>query len=299
MFVVELCAGVGGMAVGFKKAGFKHKLLVEVDEDCCDVLKQNGFDNVLCADIRHVSFRSLRDKIHVLCGGVPCQPFSICGDKYGEHDERNLWDDAVRATLEIRPKCICFENVSHFLSKKFHPYVTHLTRRFSRAGYHVEWYVFDCADFGIPQHRKRCLCIGFRKDLELNFTFPKPSAELVTVREALQSLGPPNGRNRHEERTHVQPKQYTGHSGSVLDKPSKTLTTAPRGLGGGQNCFVDTKGRYRHYTIREAARLMTFSDRYQFSKVWSRAMSQIGNSVPPAFAYQIAKAIRKSLTGKH
>ena len=294
MNVVELFAGAGGMAVGFRKAGYKHKVLVEVDKDCCKTLEQNGFTNVLCADVREVSFQSLRHKVDVLCGGPPCQPFSIGGDKFGQDDERNMWGECVRVAREMQPKCICFENVSHLCSKKFRPYLLNLTRRFARAGYKVEWYTFDTADYGVPQHRRRCMCIGVRNDLDVHFTFPKAHTKQVMVREAMASLGPPNGKNRHDLRD-VQPRQYTGHSGSDLDKPSKTLTTAPRGLGGGQNTFTDTRGRYRHYTIREAARIMTYPDSHKFSETWSKAMTQIGNSVPPLMAKQVALAIKRAL----
>ena len=288
MHVVEIFAGCGGLSAGFRAAGCAHRLLVEWNERCCDTLRRNGFQPVRCEDARTVDFRTL-GHVDMLIGSPPCQPFSIGGHMRGEEDERNGWDVALRATRELRPKAICFENVSTMLSERFRSYVSFLTEEFSRLGYATTFHNVDCADYGVPQRRKRCFCIAFREDVcSEAFKFPEPQAR-VTVRQALANM-PELGTNRHELHA-VTPRKYKGHTGSVLDKPSKTIVTAKNGCGGGSNTITLDDGTFRRYTVREAARIMTFDDAYQFDPTWSRAFTELGNAVPPRVARLIAEAM--------
>lgn len=296
MKIVDIFAGCGGFSSGFRSAGFGHSRLVEWESRCCETLERNSFENIVCDDIKNVDFRNLRGKVDILIGSPPCQPFSIGGRLQGAEDERNGWDEAVRATSEIRPKAICFENVSSMLTEKFRPYVQKLERKFKRLGYSITFYNINCADYGVPQFRKRCFCIAFHKDLgNVTFTFPNPQPH-ITVRGALTEM-PNIGSNRHDLHRTI-PRQYKGHTGSVLDKPSKTIVCAKNGCGGGMNCITLDDGTFRRYTIREAARIMTFPDTYQFHPTWSRAFSEIGNAVPPNVALQIAEELKKALQNR-
>ena len=196
MRVLELYAGCGGLAHGFHKAGFKHVALVEFSESCCQTLVANGFHNVLCQDVQDVKFGALRGKVDIVTGGPPCQPFSVGGDMQGDADERNMLDDCVRVVREVQPAAFCFENVNSLCADKFRPYLDRLMHKFRRAGYTMTIYKVDAADYGIPQHRKRCFLIGFRD--KVDFQFPQPTGKVKTVRDVFRELGPPNGKHRHE-----------------------------------------------------------------------------------------------------
>lgn len=117
-----------------------------------------------------------------------------------------------------------------------------------------------------------------------------------TVRDALAGLPRPIPRKDTEGwKNHVgQPgaKVYPGHTGSPLDSPAKTLKAGVHGVPGGENMLRNPNGTVRYFTVREAARLQTFPDHYEFKGAWGEAMRQIGNAVPVRLAQGVAESIR-------
>jgi DNA (cytosine-5)-methyltransferase 1 len=115
-----------------------------------------------------------------------------------------------------------------------------------------------------------------------------------TVRDAVAGLPDPRsgaaGRfSNHEFRDGARP--YAGHSGSVLDEPSKTIKAGAHGVPGGENMLVLDNGALRYYTVRESARIQTFPDEYLFCGSWTESMRQIGNAVPVKLAGVIGKSV--------
>jgi DNA (cytosine-5)-methyltransferase 1 len=86
-------------------------------------------------------------------------------------------------------------------------------------------------------------------------------------------------------------RSYRGHTASKLDWPSKTIKAGVHGVPGGENTFVDDKGRFRYYTLREAARIQTFPDSHVFCGARADITRQIGNAVPCVLAEVIAKPL--------
>ncbi len=121
----------------------------------------------------------------------------------------------------------------------------------------------------------------------------------LTVRDALDGLPAPVPRKGDDRfKNHVgQPgaKMYPGHTGSPLDSPAKTLKAGVHGVPGGENMLRNPNGTVRYFTVREAARLQTFPDHYEFKGAWGEAMRQIGNAVPVRLAQAVAGSIRVAL----
>lgn len=86
-------------------------------------------------------------------------------------------------------------------------------------------------------------------------------------------------------------KIYPGHSGSMLDEPSKTIKAGSHGVPGGENMLVLDNGEVRYYTVRESARIQTFPDDYKFFASWTESMRQIGNAVPVKLAEVIGRSV--------
>lgn len=107
---------------------------------------------------------------------------------------------------------------------------------------------------------------------------PPPDLPWITVRDALQDLGEPNGLNGHIFQAGA--RSYVGHTGSPLDLPAKALKAGDHGVPGGENMQVDDDGSLRYFTLRESACLMGFPDNYSFPGSWTESMRQIGNAVP-------------------
>jgi DNA (cytosine-5)-methyltransferase 1 len=138
-------------------------------------------------------------------------------------------------------------------------------------------------------------CIGFRGVAK----YTKPWR---TIRDAIADLPDP-------EREFIKARQmanhlfqggarsYTGHTGSPLDEPAKTLKAGDHGVPGGENMLVREDGSLRYFTVRESARLQTFPDDYLFSGSWTESMRQLGNAVPVMLAEAIASSVRDYLRG--
>ena len=201
--------------------------------------------------------------------------------------------------------------------------------------YEVVPTVVDAADYGVPQRRSRVIIVGFRSDVRANWAFPQPTHSRVslvadkesgrywarhglenrggalalplnvnglapwrTVRDALSDipeplLGGTPGWLNHERRADA--RSYPGHTGSVLDEPSKALKAGVHGVPGGENMFVSDDGAMRYYTTREAARIQGFPDLYAFEGSWTETMRQIGNAVPVELARLVASSVAQAL----
>lgn len=125
---------------------------------------------------------------------------------------------------------------------------------------------------------------------------PKP---WQTVRDAFKGL--PQLRQGQTSRTDPNhflnrgARSYTGHEGSLIDEPAKTLKAGSHGVPGGENSLRIGKNRIRYFSVRECARLQTFPEDYFFAGAWIRAMRQVGNAVPVLLARLIATSIKEHL----
>ena len=122
-----------------------------------------------------------------------------------------------------------------------------------------------------------------------------------TIRDAVADLPEPradrdvSGISNH--RLQLGARSYHGHTGSPFDLPSKTLKAGDHGVPGGENAIRFPDGRMRYLTVREAARIQTFPDQWEFRGVWSEAMRQLGNAVPVRLASVVAASVASRLSG--
>jgi DNA (cytosine-5)-methyltransferase 1 len=117
-----------------------------------------------------------------------------------------------------------------------------------------------------------------------------------TVRDAIRDLPDPQSDRARDYANHEfkgGARMYHGHSGSVLDEPSKTIKAGVHGVPGGENMLVLDDGSLRYYTVRESARIQTFPDSYLFCGSWTESMRQIGNAVPVRLANIIGDSVAR------
>lgn len=122
----------------------------------------------------------------------------------------------------------------------------------------------------------------------------------LTVRDAIADLPDPEfnakSAGKIPEHNFVSgAKSYPGHTGSILDLPSKAIKAGVHGVPGGENMLRNANGSVRYFTIRECARLQTFPDQADFSGSWSKKVNQIGNAVPCLLAEKILSSMRLAL----
>jgi len=119
-----------------------------------------------------------------------------------------------------------------------------------------------------------------------------------TVRDAICDLPSPQMQDHPSIANHrLQPgaRSYPGHTGSAIDWPSKTLKAGDHGVPGGENMILFNDGSVRYFTVREAARMQTFPDTWQFKGAWTEAMRQLGNAVPVELARLVAQSVAQAL----
>lgn len=119
-----------------------------------------------------------------------------------------------------------------------------------------------------------------------------------TVRDAIADLPDPEHEDcsRFDNHSHNPgARSYTGHTGSAIDEPAKTLKAGDHGVPGGENTVLFPDGRVRYLTVRESARLQTFPDEFVFHGAWTEAMRQLGNAVPVLLGQVMAEGIRHNL----
>lgn len=400
---IDLFAGCGGLMDGFMQEGSYNTLAcVEWETYPCQTLANRlekkwnhkkakdevvrfdiqrsdelifGFDDVEYG--KHMGLDKLvnRKKVDLIIGGPPCQAYSLAGrirDPRGmKNDYRNyLFESYIRILVHFKPTFFVFENVMGMLSASPDgtPIVDKIQEAFNDAGYCVindfKNALFEVADFGIPQNRKRVIILGVKKDL-----FPSGTAEIIidefyhkimpkykklstprTVRDAIGDLPPllPNnevikkdghkyshipinghgimnhiprfhserdqkifrmlcediesGRNNYlsteslkELYTQMTGKKSNIHKYYVL-RWNEQSNTIPAHLykDGMRHIHPDSK-QARSITVREAARLQTFADDFEFLGPTMAQYKMIGNAVPSDFAKIIAKGINELL----
>ena len=164
MKFLDCFAGIGGFRMGLELAGHKCVGHIETDKYCNQaynaIYKPKG-DEFFGEDITEVDTRKLPD-FDILCGGFPCQAFSVAGKRGGFEDTRGtLIFELLRIAKEKRPPYLLFENVRGLLSHdKGHTFKTILIA-LDEIGYDVQWQVLNSKHFGVPQNRERVYIVGY------------------------------------------------------------------------------------------------------------------------------------------
>lgn len=271
---VELFAGGGGLAMAVEHAGFRPLLFNEFAKRACETLAANcatAIDDgstptvplggerppLIVGDVRKVDFEYLRDRVDVLAGGPPCQPFSLGGVARGDEDDRNGFPHMFRAIREMRPKAVICENVRGLLRPSFKPYFDYIKRELSlpfeeraegsqwrdhdeilrhmeesahildEERYDVEHFPVNAADYGVPQIRNRVILIAFRRDLGVDMQrfkdLVRPTHSDASLYEDMR-----NGSywNRHPEVPHAVRERVMARIPAAQD--SLLSSEAPR-----------------------------------------------------------------------
>lgn len=403
---IDLFAGCGGLMEGFMQEGHYNTLAcVEWEKSPCKTLVNrlknkwghinaneevvyfdiqrteelvNGYDDILYGKGLGLDL-IIKDKpVDIIIGGPPCQAYSLAGrirDPHGmRNDYRNyLFESYIKILSHYKPTFFVFENVMGMLSAApdGKPIVDRIKEAFNNAGYFVlnnfKEAVFEVADYGIPQHRKRIIILGVNKEAFASTTenicesiindfyriiMPelKSKAVVMTVRDAIADLPKlmpsseiikyngrkyshvpiecaniynhsprfhsvrdqgvfkllgediESGRNKYtninalkELYTKVTGKNSNIHKYYVLrwDEPSNTI---PAHLyKDGMRHIHPDPNQARSITVREAARLQSFPDDFEFLGSNMAQYKMIGNAVPPLFAKQVAIGVKMLL----
>ena len=165
MKFLDLFAGIGGFRLGMESAGHECIGFCEIDKYARASYKaiHNTEGEIELHDITTVSDESIRrfGSVDVICGGFPCQAFSIAGHRRGFEDTRGtLFFEICRFASVLRPKYLFLENVRGLLNHDGGATFETIIRTLDELGYDVEWQVLNSKNFGVPQNRERVFIIG-------------------------------------------------------------------------------------------------------------------------------------------
>jgi DNA (cytosine-5)-methyltransferase 1 len=293
--VLDLFAGAGGLSLGFEAAGFKT-IGYEMDKTASDTYNKNL--SGACNEIKLSSGFTYPDA-DIIIGGPPCQPFSVWGCQKGASDTRNGFPVFIDAVKQITPSLFLFENVRGLLyaNKKYFETVLDELKSF---GYIIEYKLLNAVSYGVPQNRERLFAVGHRG----TFRFPAPQKNRISAIEAIGDLmyTAPAESKFLTPAMDAYVAAYEKASCCVKprdlypDKPARTLTC--RNLAGATSDMQRVRlpdGRRRRLLYREAARLQTFPDWFEFCGNETQQFNQIGNAVPPLLAYRLAQSVKEYL----
>lgn len=328
--VLELFAGAGGLAIGLEEAGIKCKALNEIDKWACQTLRKNRPRwEVLEGDIKEYSFKEYRNEIDIVTGGFPCQAFSYAGKKLGLKDARGtLFYEFARVVKDVQPKICIGENVKGLLNHDGGKTLKGMISILDEIGYKVvsPVSVLKAINYNVPQKRERLILVGIRKDIDIEYNYPKPYSKIFNLEDALKKgdlyktdvpiskgakypthkkevldLVPPKGYWRDLpldiQKSYMKKSFYLGGGKTGMarrigwDEPSLTLTCSPAQKQT-ERCHPEET---RPFTVREYARIQTFPDDWQFEGSISQQYKQIGNAVPVNLAKEIGYSIIKFL----
>jgi DNA (cytosine-5)-methyltransferase 1 len=188
--VGSLFSGIGGIELGFEKAGgFEVKWFVENEPYCQAVLRKHWSKVPIYGDIKTIDFRNL-EKVDILTGGFPCQDISTAGKGKGLAGERSgLWREFVRAIGEIRPRIAFIENVPNLVNKGLHVVLADL----AKIGYDAEWVCICASDFGALHKRERIFIIAYPNSKRCNNSkHLEPKNKKLSHHDKKRNHSPPN-----------------------------------------------------------------------------------------------------------
>lgn len=319
----ELFCGAGGMALGASQARlgdwrFEHVWATDIDRDSCRTIEQVvDPERIRRRDVRNIDFAKM-GPIDGLVFGFPCNDFSVVGERRGIGGKYGgLYEFGVKALKVLKPRFFVAENVSGLSSVNKRGDFERILNELRNAGkgYKVVENLYKFEDYGIPQKRHRYIIVGFRSDLGIEFSHPRPTYEVKSARQALEGLPQNAHNNEHamqspkviERLKKIKPGQnvFTANlppelklqmrSGAtisqiyrrlVADEPSYTVT----GSGGGGTHLYHWD-EPRALTNRERARLQSFPDWYKFEGGKESVRRQVGMAVPPEGARIVFKAV--------
>jgi len=323
--ILSLFSGCGGLDLGFVQEGFVVGWANDNDHWSCETYKRNFGPHIVEADVADIDFKQTPD-CDLITGGFPCQDFSIIWQRGGIETERgNLYRHFARAVSTKLPKAFVAENVRGLLTANKGRAIQQIVEDFQQVddvGYRLYVNLFNFAEYGVPQLRKRVLIVGIRSDIPYKFTKPQPThneKNYVSAGEALRDVEKVPYNNEHmmiQERTRKiislipeggnfndipkdSPFYVNGMISHVYrrldrNKPSTTIIA-----GGGGGTWGYHYEEPRPLTNRERARLFGFPDDFVFEGNFSQVRRQIGNAVPPPGARVIAKELKRLFTGDY
>ncbi|MBB6022426.1 DNA (cytosine-5)-methyltransferase 1 [Paenibacillus sp. JGP012] len=282
--VISLFCGVGGLDLGFNKAGYKVIWGIDINKDSCFSHRAWSDTEIRNEDIRSINKLEIPDS-DVIVGSVPVNSFSrTYSTKYGE--EKKNYIDIVIDIIEFKsPKAFLLEvNKFEFKDDLLRKYIL----RFNTIGYDVSYKLLNTKDYSIAQHKERLILVGCKSEFNTLFQFPKIHSNLVTVREAIKDLGFIDHKDRFyisENALQKSLSRWNGIKKLDLDSLSPSINGVTKLI---REDLYQHIGKHCTIAWQEAAAIQSFPKDIYFYGSLNSKFRQIANAFPPQLAYYLA-----------
>ncbi|MEX2375273.1 MAG: helix-turn-helix domain-containing protein [Dehalococcoidia bacterium] len=297
--VVSLFSGCGGMDLGFRggfdfldksyqNLPFEIVWANDLNEAACRTYRRNIAPHIINGSIWD-AMPNLPDSADLVIGGFPCQDISVNnGRGLGIQGKRSgLYRAMVEVVRRVKPKMFIAENVKGLLMKRNEESLRQVISDFTELGYSVNYKLYDTADYGVPQTRQRVIITGVAPGLS-PFVPPAPTHTPDTFISAQMAIGDLERLPEDAQFNHVwsraQRSAEQGNRRLVASRPGYTIRAECHG-----NIQYHYKAQ-RRISMREAARIQSFPDTFLFDAKLRETERQVGNAVPPVFAWHIANS---------
>lgn len=196
---MDLFCGAGGLSHGFNQAGINTLIANDFDIAACTTFKINHpSTNIIYGDItnheikEHLIHNAKKYAIDIICGGPPCQGFSLAGKRFIDDPRNQLFKHFLEVVEKVMPKIVIMENVEGIISFQNGDIYDQIISQFKKIGFQIEGRTLMASDYGVPQKRKRVIIVCTRKDLDISpheFFPVKITAEQNLQINALQAIG--------------------------------------------------------------------------------------------------------------
>ena len=159
----SLFAGIGGFDLGLERAGMTCKWQCEIDPFCNKVLAKHWPDVKRYGDIKEIGGLNL-EPVDLICGGFPCQPFSVAGKQRGQKDDRYLWPEMLRVITELRPYWVIGENVPGIVKMELDKVLSDLENQ----GYETQTFIIPACAVDAPHRRDRVWIVAHNNSIRCN-----------------------------------------------------------------------------------------------------------------------------------
>jgi DNA (cytosine-5)-methyltransferase 1 len=311
---IDLFAGIGGVRTAFSNAGGSCLFSSDWDK-YAQMSYEANYNEKPFGDITQVD-TNLIPNFDILCGGFPCQPFSIAGvskknslgRKHGFEDEKqgNLFFEVARIIKQKKPNVIFLENVKNLLSHDKGNTWKVVKNTLTDIGYELFTQIVDAKHY-VPQHRERIFIVGFNKDIypDIDFKFPEyPKKRVYELSDILEkkvedkyTLSDKLWKylQSHKEKSKANGK---GFGFGLIDPKSDkyTRTMSARYYKDGSEILINQKNKNpRRLTPQEARKLQGFPDTYKIVVSDNQAYKQFGNSVAVPAVQATAEKIQQTI----
>lgn len=314
---IDLFAGIGGFRFALEELRGRCVFSSEIDDECARTYAFN-FGEYPKGDITKIDPRSVPDH-DILCGGFPCQPFSISGKMKGFADTRGVLFFTILEIIKAKsPKVVFLENVKHLKDHGGKKTLHTIIQRLEKLGYRTEWHILNAKDFGLAQNRERLIIVGNKgkrfdfskliktkpktiKDIlekEGDFEYLKPNEYTLLSKDKWKQqdsglifcgyrnksirINGTRPNTKHLSRVHKQPNRIYFIDGTHPTLPSQETS--------GRFWIYDGKA-VRKLTLNECFRLQGFPDHFQKISKTGSCYNQIGNAVAVPMIREVGKQI--------